>query len=211
MSKKQLAIYGAGGLGRELRVWMGRIPDYEFIGFFDDGLPAGSVVDGCQVIGGIDSIKTFKDLYIVIAVGDAQVRKTIASQLTSYSSLRFPVVIHPKAIIEDPDSVKLGEGSVITAGCVLTTGINVGRHVLINLNSTIGHDCSIGDGSCIMPGVNVSGTVQIGKNVLIGTGASILNNLSIGDNSKIGAGAVVLNSIRANCTAVGIPAKVISS
>lgn len=35
--------------------------------------------------------------------------------------------------------------------------------------------------------------------------------ISIGDNAKIGANSVVLIDVPAGCTAVGIPAKIISS
>lgn len=211
MSKKRLAIYGAGGLGRELKAWTVRLHDYEFIGFFDDSLSPGSLVDGSKVIGNMNNVASYNELHIIIGIGDPRTRKKVADQLATFSSLKFPVMIHPKAIVENPDDVKIGEGTVITAGCILTTGISIGRHVLINLNCSVGHDCIIDDCSCVMPGVNISGAVTIGKSVLIGTGASILNNLSVGDRSKIGAGSVVLKSLPENCTAVGVPAKIISS
>ena len=37
----------------------------------------------------------------------------------------------------------------------------------------------------------------------------ILGKITIGKNSKIGAGAVVLTDVPPNCTAVGVPAKII--
>lgn len=49
----------------------------------------------------------------------------------------------------------------------------------------------------------------IGKNVFIGAKASILGDIIIGNNVKIGAGAVVLQSVPDNCTAVGVPARII--
>lgn len=60
-----------------------------------------------------------------------------------------------------------------------------------------------------MPSVNISGEVEIGEAVYVGTGAKIINQLKIGDNTIIGAGAVVAKDLPANCTAVGVPAKVI--
>lgn len=51
----------------------------------------------------------------------------------------------------------------------------------------------------------------VGNNVLIGAGAKILGGVRIGDNAKIGANAVVLHDVPANCTAIGIPAKIISN
>lgn len=49
----------------------------------------------------------------------------------------------------------------------------------------------------------------VGDNVVIGTGATVLGPIKIGDNAKIGAGAVVLSDVPSDCTAVGMPAKII--
>jgi serine O-acetyltransferase len=52
---------------------------------------------------------------------------------------------------------------------------------------------------------------KLGKRVDVGAGAQILGNVTIGDNASIGANAVVLCDVPAGATAVGIPAKIISS
>jgi len=44
---------------------------------------------------------------------------------------------------------------------------------------------------------------------LIGTGAKLLGNIIIGNNVSIGANAVVIKDLPNNCTAVGIPAKIV--
>ena len=49
----------------------------------------------------------------------------------------------------------------------------------------------------------------VGNNVVIGTGATVLGPIKIGDRAKIGAGAVVLHDVPIDCTAVGMPAKII--
>jgi serine O-acetyltransferase len=49
----------------------------------------------------------------------------------------------------------------------------------------------------------------LGDNVFIGAGAKIVGGVRIGSNVKIGANAVVVSDIPDNCTAVGIPAKVV--
>ena len=50
---------------------------------------------------------------------------------------------------------------------------------------------------------------NIGRNCIIGAGAVILGDITIGDNVKIGANAVVLKDVPANCTVVGVPAKIV--
>ncbi len=49
----------------------------------------------------------------------------------------------------------------------------------------------------------------LGNNVLVGAGARVLGPMKIGDNSKIAANAVVLEEVPPNCTAVGVPARVV--
>ena len=56
-------------------------------------------------------------------------------------------------------------------------------------------------------GVGVS--VAIDPGVVIGAGVTVLGNITVGANSKIGAGSVVLQDIPPNCTAVGIPARLV--
>jgi serine O-acetyltransferase len=51
---------------------------------------------------------------------------------------------------------------------------------------------------------------RVGNNVTIGAGAKVLGGLVLGDNVRIGANAVVLRSVPDNCTAVGIPARILA-
>lgn len=44
---------------------------------------------------------------------------------------------------------------------------------------------------------------------IIGARATLLGDITIGNNARIGAGAVVLQNVPDNCTAVGIPARII--
>ena len=44
---------------------------------------------------------------------------------------------------------------------------------------------------------------------MVGSGAKILGPFKVGDNSKIAANAVVLEEIPENCTAVGVPARIV--
>ena len=49
----------------------------------------------------------------------------------------------------------------------------------------------------------------IEDNVMISAGAKVLGSFTIGENSKIGAGSVVLKSVPANSTVVGVPGRVV--
>ena len=81
----------------------------------------------------------------------------------------------------------------------------------------IGETAVIGDNCLIYQGVTLGGTGKdkgkrhptLGNNVLVGAGAKVLGPFTVGNNVKIAANAVVLNPIPDDCTAVGIPARVV--
>ncbi len=204
-----IAIVGAGGLGKETAVLIDQInahtKTWNIVGFFDDGIEKGSNVLSIPVLGGILELNQFsKPLNIIIAIGNPVVKAQLAERIIN-SFLIFPILIHPTALIGR--QVTIGEGTIITAGCVLTVDIQVGKHVLLNLNTTVGHDVILDDYTSVMPGAHLSGSVKVGKAVFIGTGVSVLQHIQLGDKAIIGAGAVVTKSIPQAQTVVGVPAR----
>lgn len=205
-----LAIFGAGGLGREMAVMVGQInraeKAWEVIGFYDDGIRKGRVVDGLPVLGTMKDLNEIRQrTSVIVAIADPQTRKKVVERIKN-PALHFPVIVHPGAVIGGETNY-FGEGTIITTGCILTTGIVLGEFTIINLASTLGHDVRLGSFSIVMPGCNISGNVQAGECTMIGTGAKILQNLTIGKNCRIGAGAVVTKSFGDGVTIVGVPAK----
>lgn len=208
--KKPIFIFGAGGLGREVLSLVTAIETWEPKGFLDDGVERGTMIKGLEVIGGVNIVPDLpSDAAIVLAIGDPETKVKLASAIRT--QIQFPVLIHPAAIVQDPMSVMINEGTIICAGAVLTTNIYVGAHVLINLNVTVGHDSSIGAFSSIMPGVNVAGEVSLGDAVLLGAGCNIRNKVNIGHRVRVGMGAVVLSDVGENETVVGVPARRLES
>ena len=102
-------------------------------------------------------------------------------------------------------------GCTIPYSAVFEKGVNFAHFHGIVINQKT----FIKTGTLIYQNVTIGGTKKgspiIGKNCIIGSGAVILGNVTLGDNVKIGANAVVLKDVPSNCTAVGIPAKVITS
>jgi len=205
--KEKILIYGAGGLGREILSLIRASGQFEVIGFLDDSVRRGTEIRGVQVLGGEGVLHGFDGkVNVVLALGDPVAKSMRAKRLDS-RYLQYPPIIHPAAVLQDPESMQLGCGCVIGAGCILTTDIHVGEHTLVNINSTIGHDTRIGRCSSIMPGVNIAGEVAVGNEVLIGSGASVINRVVIGDRATVGMGAVVIKDVAAGTTVIGVPAR----
>lgn len=207
---EKIAIFGAGGFGREVKTIIDTInkfeQKYEFIGFYDDGYSTGDIVNGFPVLGKLEDINAVKEnLNIVLAVANPDGKRKIISQINN-SHIKFPNIIHPSVLISD-DEVKIGKGNIFCAGTIITCNIEIKDFVILNLMCTVGHDTVIESYSSFMPSVNISGEVLLKECIYVGTGAKIINQLEIGEYTTVGAGAVVAKSLPAHCTAVGIPAK----
>lgn len=211
MAVQPIAIYGAGGLGNEVLALLRALPEWNPIGFYDDQISSGSLFKELPVLGNIEQLKidSKESINLVIAIGDPPTKKELVNKLKHIKGIYYPSLIHPSVIQMELASIEVGEGSIVSAGCILTTDILIGKFVLVNINSTIGHDCAINDFSSIMPGVNLAGAVKVGSEVLIGSGANIMNGIRLWDRCKIGMGAVVLKDVDRGSTAVGVPAKII--
>lgn len=206
--KEPIIIYGAGGLGKEVLSLIRAMDTFDPVGFIDDGLRKGTEVKGLKVLGGVDTINVMATpVNLVLAVGDPSTKAMLIKKMIDPARVYFPTLIHPSAIIQEETMVSLGMGTIICAGCVLTTDIVVGNHVLLNLNTTVGHDVAIGDYASVMTGVNIAGNVKIGDGVMIGSGANIINNVSVGSFAKVGMGAVVIRDVDPQATVVGVPAR----
>jgi acetyltransferase-like isoleucine patch superfamily enzyme len=208
---KKIAIIGAGGFGREVKMLIDQInhneKQYEFIGFYDDNVESETIINGFKVLGSINELLQIDyNLELVISIADPKIKKKIYETLNYNHFLSFPTLIHPNVLI-GTDEVNIGYGCIICASNIITVNVSIGNFVILNLGCTVGHDTKIGDYSSFMPSVNISGEVIIENSVYVGTGAKIINLLTIGNSTIVGAGAVVSKSLPEKCTAVGIPAK----
>lgn len=182
-------------------------PTWDLIGFFDDTHNEDNTINGYRFLGNMDRLNKFSEqLHVAVAIGSPKIKRVVLKGISNPNVL-FPILIHPTAIVGNSKYISIGEGSIITAGCIVTVNVEMGKHVILNLCCTVGHDTVIRDYCSFMPGVNISGEVNIGECVYVGTGAKIINQVHVGQNTIIGAGAVVSKSLPADCTAVGVPAK----
>ncbi len=206
---KDLYIIGAGGFGREVAWIVERInfikPIWNLKGFIDDNETLwGSKEGEYHVFGGCEYLSALEDVYAVCAVGSSNVRKKIIEKLKD-TSVKFATLVDPSVLYSN--SVKIGEGAIVCAGTIITVDVNIGDHVIVNLDCTIGHDAVIDDFVTIYPSVNVSGNVLIGECSELGTGTQIIQGKKVISNTIIGAGAIVVKDCIESGTYVGSPAK----
>lgn len=212
----KLVIAGAGGFAREVLMCIqdvitaSSLPYHlaDVVRFMVDD---ESYAHHAKSIHGVEVIAQSQfsphEAQVIIAIGSSTVRQRISEELppaTSYATL-----IHPTANISP--WVTMGEGAVITSGCIITADISLGKQAQINLQTTIGHDCNIGDFCTTAPGVRINGNCRVGNRVYFGTNAILRQGITICDDVVIGMGAVVLKDITEAGTYVGLPARKLGS
>ena len=110
--------------------------------------------------------------------------------------------------------------SQIVTNIDIHPGCTIGRRVFIDhgFGVVIGETTIIEDEVLIYQGVTLGGVSldkstkrhpTIKKGAVIGGGAKVLGNIEIGEYARVGANSVVVKSVPKECTAVGIPARVI--
>ncbi|MEM7137055.1 MAG: acetyltransferase [Myxococcota bacterium] len=138
-----------------------------------------------------------------VGIGNPATRQKVVAELPLRTA--FATLVHPSATVSE--WVELGPGTIVCAGSILTCQIKLGAHCHVNLNVTVGHDCTFGDYCTVAPGANISGNVVFGDRVDVGTQASFRQGVRVCDDAVIGMGAVVVKDIAQPGTYVGLPAK----
>ncbi len=214
MTRKRLAIVGAGGFARELRWLVSEINSsaekFEFSGFVVSDLERlGSRDSQDSVLGDFSVFSSSRLTFdaIALGIGSPKVRVDMAREIRRLNpNLEWPALVHP-SVKFDAATCEFQEGAVVCAGVIATVHVTVAPLALVNLACTLGHETVVGAGSVLNPTVNVSGGARIGERVLVGTGAQILQYLAIGDDAVVGAGAVVTRDVASGQTVVGVPAR----
>lgn len=200
-----LILVAAGGLAREVLALVRAGGAYEVVGLADDD-PAlcGEVIDDVKVLGGPEVVRSMPDAKVVLCAGTGTARAAIASRL-GLENERYATVVHPDVHV--PSSCVVGAGSIVSAGCVLTAAVSLGRHVVVMPNVVCTHDDVVDDFATLCAGVALGGSVRVGTRAYVGMNAGVRERVTVGADAVVGMGSVVLTDVPNGQTWFGIPAR----
>ena len=208
---KDIAIYGAGGFGREVACVLKCInevkPTWNLVGFFDDGKQLGIQTEFGPVLGGMTQLNSYEtSLSVVFAIGSPRTVSALRNKVIS-DKIDFPNIIAPDVKFLDKEHLEMGEGNLFCLGCTVTCNVRIGSFNRFNGYITIGHDVQLGDYNAVMPGSRISGEVKMGNYNFVGVNAAILQGVTIGDDTVVGANSVIIRDTKDGVTYIGNPAK----
>lgn len=206
---KDIVILGAQGCAKEICFLLEENNKIEFewniLGFITEEEGADLPY---PVLGNDDwLLKQEKEIYAVCAVGNPALKRKIICKYQSRENIHFPIIVSQHALIGDRNL--FGKGTIICSGVTITTEVELGEFVTVNIGSTICHESRIGDFTTLAPGVNISGNDIIGAGCDIGVGAKLIQGIKVGNDSVVGAGSVVIRDVPEAVTVIGCPGRVI--
>jgi sugar O-acyltransferase (sialic acid O-acetyltransferase NeuD family) len=206
---KKVFIVGAGGFAREtFDIYLDLNREGDVLGFLEENCKKnGELLNGLPVndISYLNTVKASKNEILLIGAMGSTKRKRLLSKLES-DGFQFDTVIHNSVI--QSRWVKIGAGSIITPGVIMTCQVQLGKHVIVNLGSRIGHDVIIGDFTTLSPGAEIMGCAALGEQVYVGVNATVIDHVKVGKGAVIAAGAVVTKNVPEMALVAGVPAKV---
>lgn len=213
---ENIAIYGAGGLGREVAAMIAKIkstsqaPQINIVGFFDDGKSKGAAVSHWgTVLGGIDDLNQWPTpLGVVLAIGAPRTIAIIHNKILN-PVISYPNIISPDFEISDASTFAMGMGNIIKGGCFASTDVKLGNFNLLNGDVVFGHDAEVGDFNVFMPGVRVSGEVKISNSCMFGSMSFVHQKLIVPDNVTLSPLSSLLTRPKQGGLYMGNPAKLV--
>ena len=207
---RRILVVGAGGFGREVAQWARDAWPQS------TGLVAGFLSSDADALEGLDcrlSVVGSPDDYrptpgdrLLLAIGIPYVRRTVAESLLAKGA-EFLTLIHPTAIVTP--SAAVGLGSILCPYAIASDSCRVGRFVLMNYHSSLGHDATAGDFSVLSPYATLGGHAHVEDDVFLGLHSSVGPGKTVGARSKVSANSCVLATAPADSIIYGVPGRIV--
>lgn len=202
-----LAIYGAGGLGREFYdTALSQITAFDNVFFVIDGTESYEFY-GTTVYTFDDFLRQFQpdDCKCIIAVGEPAIRELLFKKVTD-AGFQLKTLCHPTATISKTSNI--GNGVYIGPYAFVSSNAEISDNVIIQPHALVGHDVKIGASTVISPNCAVAGSCEIGERTYIGLNACVEQSRTIGSDTIIGMASCVNRDIPSEVIALGYPARV---
>lgn len=195
-SAKNIVIIGSGGFAKEVYSYLrhdiaiNKVKEKIAIkGFLDTGREnfINSKIPEAY-LGDEDSFSPKENDYFLLAIGNPNIRNKIIGKLES-KKYKFFTYIHSSAFIAESSSIE--EGVIICPNCMINAHACIGKHCILNIYSSVAHDCELGSYSILSPYSTLNGNVRTGSHLFMGTHSVILSGIRIGSRCTISAGTAV--------------------
>jgi sugar O-acyltransferase (sialic acid O-acetyltransferase NeuD family) len=203
----KVLIYGSGSLARELFDFELNVKNrkIEFVGYINDEGPDLFFEEQTKLPR--LTLNDFEEeLSFLVCVADPVSRSIISDKIKKIGG-KLLTYIHPTALVSQNSFIS--EGCIIYPHVVISVNAKLGKSVILNSFTGVGHDVSIGDFTTISAYVDLTGFVKVGSRCFFGSGSRVVPGKSIGDDAKISAGITVIRSLKNGSVILPTPNKIL--
>jgi sugar O-acyltransferase (sialic acid O-acetyltransferase NeuD family) len=204
---KEVYIINAGGFGRTVASLAESDAafgvEWCIRGMLDSRIHLSRPDEGLPVIGDPMSHRCQPGQMFVCAIGDPLLREKYSRYLDEQGADFFNLTPN----LHRAHGGSIAGGGIFERNTMIGADSHLGRFVLMNAFSVIGHDVRVGSFTTIGSFSFIGGGAEIGSYVSIYPHVSILPGVKVGNGARIGAGSVVIRDVPAGETYFGNPAK----
>lgn len=197
-----LAIYCAGGFGKELIALARSISRWDYIIFVDD-ITDFEWYEGAKVYRFEDIKDLPDDVEFIVANGEPLVRERIYNKIKT-AGYKLSTIYGPGCSVLA--GAQIGEGCVMY-DCMISSDVVLKPNVFVNTKCVIGHDTVVGDHSIVSAACFIGGCTTVGKRAYLAPGSMIKDRIKIGDDVILSLGTVILRNVKSKSIMIGNPAK----
>lgn len=195
---KKLAIIGTKEFAFQIKEYATRTGEFEVVGFLDDLVQPGIIINGLPVLGKVDDAeclyekRDFDCIFIAIGYTRFDLREFYFNKLKG--KVPFANIISKSVWVGN--NVSIGEGIYIGGDSVIDSNTIIEDNVFIHGGTCIGHDNMVGAHTYISGRFNTAGFVKLGKRNFYGICSVISDHVTICDDVWIGLGCIIIKSIK---------------
>ena len=195
---KKLTLIGTKEFSEQIITFANRTGEFEFVGYFDDLVDKGTIINGKPVLGKVeDAIELYaQGLFDCIFEGIGYTRFDLREYYYNLLKGKVPIANIIATSAKVANNVQLGEGVYIGGGTTVDSGSIIGDNVFIHGGTVIGHNNSVGSHTYISGRFNTAGFCTIGKRCFFGICSCVSDHITICDDVWIGLACVVIKNIK---------------
>jgi len=208
---ERIVIVGSGGFAGEVMLWLRAAwPERSqaVAGFL--GLPSAVETPArfdLPLLGDPEHFEPQPSDRFLLAIGIPEKRRGVAERMLARGAA-FETLVHPTAIVAP--TAEIGTGSIICPYVVVSDAVRLGRFVLLNYHSSLGHDASAGDFAVLSPYASLGGTARLGEDGFLGMHATVGPRVGIGARSTVSTQSCALHDAPDDTLVFGVPGKTAS-
>lgn len=206
---KHLIIIGARGWGRAIcnfaQESKGYGIEFDIKGFLDDKTDALEGFEGYPpIIGTVEDYKPQEEDVFTCALGNVRYKIKYTKMMQDKGGV-FITLIHKAAYISQ--NVKIGEGCIILADCMIQCDAKIGNHVTIHPKAIVGHDVVIEDWCMVEAFADCGGFSHLEEGSVLHTSSFLMPNKRLGAYAVVGACSFAVQNVKQGTVVLGVPAK----